>query len=1126
MLDWQNKTWLKIISAFLIIAFLAYDVAWATDFSPKKINHDAIKTQIVIHSTLRLPMGFASESFKKRFTAALEDLAETQADTRTSVAKVSLPPASAAAPVKGLNYFRFLLDIVRKKIIVKRIIAAARGREKVLLRETDDIEKVKDIYYAVLSEDMSLADSIVINPDEIRHGLGPRLEAKITALKKREGYNGHINLNELFMVTEKEYKGKSRIYRTSLMSEIRQGVIFLLNKSASLQNNLEEGLILKEEAIRILDPERIVISRQEDKLVGGVVTCLRKGTMGTNIPRKYSDLAKEDTEFLKNPQGEATLYCYWIFSFAMKVAGRVVEGLGWQTISAVKEYASHLEKILGIKIVICAYSRAGEFKKFEEKVMDKDEFRDRFMKEFGREWRGIEDFPYVVVRDTTKDKYTADFDQLFMFFRWLKENGYNLNNPQKYFSLFLLRYGAYRDKEENERQGFLVFDNTIRFHAGNALNSGMVPVIGPVIDRSREEDLEAGQSNVLVYYRKIAWHEENIEKDIPYPVWEPYSRSIHPRMLRFSRLIQKRRGIITASILNNESIKNRFKDTGKTELTLIYNDIINLTVQAIIDGEVNKEKLDELCASLRSLAPPNPEKIGEFLLDLYYLSRDRNYFHVDRKILLAIFIRIYAELKKGIPISLDWTAFRKGEDMPLKVVAGAFIDGEQNVLLPDLNAVKGRHIIIKNTNISNPRDFILLELIIGTLKDHGAEVTVSGLELAYNNTSEGASHTAILQGIIDRLSKGIQAGDSVSKARGTLPKPDQILYLGAQKKGLALALARKFNVNYAEVSVTPADNEWPVVALPVFPKGVERVILVVDSATDENLLEIELAVGLLKANGVKEVNIVEPYIRYSRQHHFEVNKTGQVGSNSFKIFLDIFNGLSGPGFKINALFGANVHAIKYDDKTGQAMAAIEGYTGGVDVIDIDVLPEIARYFVRKFNLGSRKLFVMATDKGSNFYAENVVKFLKTLGLDVEFVYVKKTRIGETNVDFEKQIFRKRDGIETGIDLSELIGADVLVVDDELRTGGTLRKLCALLTDGFHVGRVFTGFVHGIFSLGPQESKKMFRDLLEQGRMAASNSIVSVTENDSILPEKINIDSYMAEKIYSHFLTSRTVRTGI
>nr|MBU1327909.1 DUF89 family protein [Candidatus Omnitrophota bacterium] len=33
MLDWQDKPWIKIISAVLVIAFLTYDIAWATDFS-------------------------------------------------------------------------------------------------------------------------------------------------------------------------------------------------------------------------------------------------------------------------------------------------------------------------------------------------------------------------------------------------------------------------------------------------------------------------------------------------------------------------------------------------------------------------------------------------------------------------------------------------------------------------------------------------------------------------------------------------------------------------------------------------------------------------------------------------------------------------------------------------------------------------------------------------------------------------------------------------------------------------------------------------------------------------------------------------------------------------------------
>ncbi|MDP2921394.1 MAG: cysteine peptidase family C39 domain-containing protein, partial [Candidatus Omnitrophota bacterium] len=41
MLDWQNKKWIKVIACVLVITFLAYDIAWATDFSPIAL-HSAI----------------------------------------------------------------------------------------------------------------------------------------------------------------------------------------------------------------------------------------------------------------------------------------------------------------------------------------------------------------------------------------------------------------------------------------------------------------------------------------------------------------------------------------------------------------------------------------------------------------------------------------------------------------------------------------------------------------------------------------------------------------------------------------------------------------------------------------------------------------------------------------------------------------------------------------------------------------------------------------------------------------------------------------------------------------------------------------------------------------------------
>nr|MBU1328765.1 hypothetical protein [Candidatus Omnitrophota bacterium] len=38
MLDWQGKRWLKVLSIALIIAFLTYDISWATDFSPISLS--------------------------------------------------------------------------------------------------------------------------------------------------------------------------------------------------------------------------------------------------------------------------------------------------------------------------------------------------------------------------------------------------------------------------------------------------------------------------------------------------------------------------------------------------------------------------------------------------------------------------------------------------------------------------------------------------------------------------------------------------------------------------------------------------------------------------------------------------------------------------------------------------------------------------------------------------------------------------------------------------------------------------------------------------------------------------------------------------------------------------------
>src|SRR3989338_6553883 len=61
MLDWQNKKWIKVIAVILIITFISYDIAWATDFSPiYKLNTASFNilpkiTNFISQKILRLP---------------------------------------------------------------------------------------------------------------------------------------------------------------------------------------------------------------------------------------------------------------------------------------------------------------------------------------------------------------------------------------------------------------------------------------------------------------------------------------------------------------------------------------------------------------------------------------------------------------------------------------------------------------------------------------------------------------------------------------------------------------------------------------------------------------------------------------------------------------------------------------------------------------------------------------------------------------------------------------------------------------------------------------------------------------------------------------------------------------
>ncbi|HAZ11124.1 MAG: hypothetical protein A2047_00760 [Omnitrophica bacterium GWA2_41_15] len=80
MLGWQVKTWLKIISAVLIIAFFTYDIAWAADFSSasQKKQYESVASRGIAYLKLAKQYAITGEYKKaiENFIMALVELKE------------------------------------------------------------------------------------------------------------------------------------------------------------------------------------------------------------------------------------------------------------------------------------------------------------------------------------------------------------------------------------------------------------------------------------------------------------------------------------------------------------------------------------------------------------------------------------------------------------------------------------------------------------------------------------------------------------------------------------------------------------------------------------------------------------------------------------------------------------------------------------------------------------------------------------------------------------------------------------------------------------------------------------------------------------------------------------------
>lgn len=246
---------------------------------------------------------------------------------------------------------------------------------------------------------------------------------------------------------------------------------------------------------------------------------------------------------------------------------------------------------------------------------------------------------------------------------------------------------------------------------------------------------------------------------------------------------------------------------------------------------------------------------------------------------------------------------------------------------------------------------------------------------------------------------------------------------------LALRIANELGASLARVEVRGfPDGETYYRVLDDVKD--EDVVLVQSAALKPNdyLVEFLLAADAVKDLGARRLVAVLAYFPYARQD--ERFKPGEAVS-----LLTVAKLIRAVGVDHLVTVDSHRHRVVDFEKLL-----------GVPVTDVSAMPLLARYAVER-RLVDEEVVVVGPDEEAESWAS-----LAAREIGSEFTYLRKTRLGDREVRVEAA---------RGIDVK---GADVLIVDDIISTGGTIVEAYKLLKT-LGAGRVVAGVTHALLVEG-------------------------------------------------------------
>ncbi len=235
---------------------------------------------------------------------------------------------------------------------------------------------------------------------------------------------------------------------------------------------------------------------------------------------------------------------------------------------------------------------------------------------------------------------------------------------------------------------------------------------------------------------------------------------------------------------------------------------------------------------------------------------------------------------------------------------------------------------------------------------------------------------------------------------------------------------------------------------------VPKEVVVIQSTgypQDENLMELFLLLKNLKSLGVERTRVVIPYFGYGRQERRF--KSGEAVSAVIVAEL------------LEAAGASEIYSINLHEKNIKEFF-------NIPVHEISAMPLIANYIKQQMD----EPMIIGPDKGALGFATEVSRILRC-----ECDYLEKIRISPEKVETKPKNL-------------DVVGRDVVIIDDIISTGGTIVNASKILRD-LGANKVVVGCVHPV--LVEDALLKIFASGVDD--VFATDTLKSDVSNISVAP---------------------------